>query len=125
MGKAAFGAPNPKSQGAELLPTRPRARSRLDPDSQPAPAPFSPGKCSRTFISFSDDATFERCFPKCKPPRLPVRELCPVTHKPALYRDPITDIPYSNARAFRIIREAYRKYITAHGLPSADRKSVV
>ncbi|XP_057245183.1 vacuolar protein sorting-associated protein 72 homolog [Malurus melanocephalus] len=95
----------------------------LDPDSQPAPAPapapLSPGKCSRTFISFSDDATFERCFPKSKPPRLPVRELCPVTHKPALYRDPITDIPYSNARAFRIIREAYRKYVTAHGLPSA------
>ncbi|NXM54690.1 VPS72 protein, partial [Illadopsis cleaveri] len=97
----------------------------LDPDSHPtttptaASPPFPPAKCSRTFISFSDDATFERCFPKSKPPRLPVRELCPVTHKPALYRDPITDIPYSNARAFRIIREAYRKYITAHGLPSA------
>ncbi|NXX36337.1 VPS72 protein, partial [Nicator chloris] len=92
----------------------------LDPDSHPAGAAAPPpAKCSRTFISFSDDATFERCFPKCKAPRLPVRELCPVTHKPALYRDPITDIPYSNARAFRIIREAYRKYITAHGLPSA------
>ncbi|KAM7029149.1 vacuolar protein sorting-associated protein 72 homolog isoform 2-T2 [Acridotheres tristis] len=91
----------------------------LDPDSHPAASPPSPGKCSRTFISFSDDATFERCFPRSKAPRLPVRELCPVTHKPALYRDPITDIPYSNARAFRIIREAYRKYITAHGLPSA------
>uniref|UniRef100_A0A8C0V835 Vacuolar protein sorting-associated protein 72 homolog n=1 Tax=Cyanistes caeruleus TaxID=156563 RepID=A0A8C0V835_CYACU len=94
----------------------------LDPDSHSSSSSSSPlpaGKCSRTFISFSDDATFERCFPKSKAPRLPVRELCPVTHKPALYRDPITDIPYSNARAFRIIREAYRKYITAHGLPSA------
>ncbi|KFO96663.1 Vacuolar protein sorting-associated protein 72, partial [Calypte anna] len=86
-------------------------------DSLPAPSPA--GKCSRTFISFSDDETFERFFPKTKPPRLPVRELCPVTHKPALYRDPITDIPYSNIRAFKIIREAYKKYITAHGLPSA------
>ncbi|NXR36800.1 VPS72 protein, partial [Zosterops hypoxanthus] len=93
----------------------------LDPDSHPTTTttttsttpPFPPAKCSRTFISFSDDATFESCFPKSKAPRLPVRELCPVTHKPALYRDPITDIPYSNARAFRIIREAYRKYITA------------
>ncbi|NWW69121.1 VPS72 protein, partial [Ifrita kowaldi] len=84
----------------------------LDPDAQPAAAPPCPGKCSRTFISFSDDATFERCFPRGKAPRLPVRELCPVTHRPALYRDPITDIPYANARAFRIIREAYRKYIT-------------
>ncbi|KAM6294292.1 vacuolar protein sorting-associated protein 72 homolog [Aegotheles albertisi] len=94
----------------------------LDQDPQQAeaaPAPGSAGKCSRTFISFSDDETFERFFPKTKPPRLPVRELCPVTHKPAVYRDPITDIPYSNIRAFKIIREAYKKYITAHGLPSA------
>ncbi|XP_009083494.1 PREDICTED: vacuolar protein sorting-associated protein 72 homolog, partial [Acanthisitta chloris] len=77
----------------------------LDQDPQQAdatPAPASSGKCSRTFISFSDDETFERFFPKSKPPRLPVRELCPVTHRPA-----------------RIIREAYKKYITAHGLPSA------
>lgn len=98
--------------------------SRLDQDLQqaeaaPAAAPASAGKCSRTFISFTDDETFERFFPKAKPPRLPVREICPVTHKPAVYRDPITDIPYSNIRAFKIIREAYKKYITAHGLPSA------
>ncbi|XP_061872358.1 vacuolar protein sorting-associated protein 72 homolog [Colius striatus] len=84
-----------------------------------APAAASAGRCSRTFISFSDDETFERFFPKAKAPRLPVRELCPVTHRPAVYRDPITDIPYSNIRAFKIIREAYKKYITAHGLPSA------
>ncbi|NXJ85795.1 VPS72 protein, partial [Trogon melanurus] len=100
----------------------------LDQDPQqaeaaPAPAPASAGKCSRTFISFSDDETFERFFPKAKPPRLPVREICPVTHKPAVYRDPITDIPYSNIRAFKIIREAYKKYITAHGLPSAAAAS--
>ncbi|KAM8794387.1 VPS72 protein, partial [Eudromia elegans] len=96
----------------------------LDQDPQqaeaaPAAAPTSVGKCSRTFITFSDDETFERFFPKAKQPRLPVREICPVTHKPAVYRDPITDIPYSNIRAFKIIREAYKKYITAHGLPSA------
>ncbi|NWI56141.1 VPS72 protein, partial [Calyptomena viridis] len=91
----------------------------LEQDSQhPDPAPS--GKCSRTFISFSDDETFERFFPKSKAPRLPVREICPVTHRPAVYRDPITDIPYSNIRAFKIIREAYKKYITAHGLPSAS-----
>ncbi|XP_073493729.1 vacuolar protein sorting-associated protein 72 homolog [Phyllobates terribilis] len=75
-------------------------------------------KCSRTFITFSEDETFEHIFPRNKT-RLPVRELCPVTHKPAQYRDPITDIPYYNARAFKIIREAYKKYITAHGLPNA------
>ncbi|XP_044127955.1 vacuolar protein sorting-associated protein 72 homolog [Bufo gargarizans] len=75
-------------------------------------------KCSRTFITFSEDETFERIFPRNKA-KLPIRELCPVTHKPAQYRDPITDIPYYNARSFKIIREAYKKYITAHGLPNA------
>ncbi|XP_025902415.1 vacuolar protein sorting-associated protein 72 homolog [Nothoprocta perdicaria] len=92
----------------------------LDQEAQQAEAPAAAaGKCSRTFITFSDDETFERFFPKAKPPRVPVRELCPVTHKPAVYRDPVTDIPYSNIRAFKIIREAYKKYITAHGLPGA------
>lgn len=75
-------------------------------------------KCSRNFITFSDDETFEQIFPRNKA-KLPIRELCPVTHKPAQYRDPITDIPYYNSRAFKIIREAYKKYITAHGLPNA------
>ncbi|KAJ8796778.1 hypothetical protein J1605_002048 [Eschrichtius robustus] len=64
-----------------------------------------------------DDATFEEWFPQGRPPKVPVREVCPVTHRPALYRDPVTDIPYATARAFKIIREAYKKYITAHGLP--------
>ncbi|NXF90724.1 VPS72 protein, partial [Eubucco bourcierii] len=92
----------------------------LEQDPQQAEAGSgSSGKCSRTFICFSDDETFERCFPRCRPPRAAVRELCPVTHRPARYRDPITDIPYGSARAFRIIRDAYKKYITAHGLPSA------
>ncbi|XP_053551696.1 vacuolar protein sorting-associated protein 72 homolog [Bombina bombina] len=79
----------------------------------------SASKCSRTFITFSDDETFEKLFPKSKQAKFPVRELCPVTHKPAQYRDPITDIPYYNARSFKIIRDAYKKYITAHGLPNA------
>ncbi|XP_028649800.1 vacuolar protein sorting-associated protein 72 homolog [Erpetoichthys calabaricus] len=78
----------------------------------------STGKCSRTFITFSDDETFEQYFSRVRQLRAPVKEICPVTHKPALYRDPITDIPYSNIRAFKIIREAYKKYVTAHGLPN-------
>ncbi|GCB86203.1 hypothetical protein scyTo_0026849, partial [Scyliorhinus torazame] len=97
----------------------------LDHDAQPAVerpslAVLAPvGRCLRNFVTFSDDATFERAFPRTRQPRTPARELCPVTHKLALYRDPITDIPYANIRAFRIIREAYKKYITAHGLPNA------
>lgn len=100
---------------------------RLDPaPTASAPTPRAgagpvvpPARCSRTFITFSDDATFEEWFPQGRPPKVPVREVCPVTHRPALYRDPVTDIPYATARAFKIIREAYKKYITAHGLPPA------
>ncbi|XP_070622129.1 vacuolar protein sorting-associated protein 72 homolog [Erythrolamprus reginae] len=82
-------------------------------------------KCSRTFITFSDDETFERVFPRAPPPKLPIKEVCPVTHKTAVYRDPVTDIPYSNIRSFKIIREAYKKYITAHGLPSAGASAAL
>lgn len=104
--------------------------SRLDQDvpqnAQPnAAAPSqhpTGGLCSRTYITFSDDEAFQVAFSrKGQPsPQLPVQEICPVTHKIALYRDPVTDIPYANARAFRIIREAYRKYVAAHGFPSAS-----
>ncbi|KAL0167232.1 hypothetical protein M9458_039076, partial [Cirrhinus mrigala] len=78
--------------------------------------------CSRTYITFSDDEAFTSAFPAParSSPAQPVQEVCPVTHKPALYRDPVTDIPYANARAFRIIREAYQKYIAAHGFPNAS-----
>ncbi|XP_061597796.1 vacuolar protein sorting 72 homolog a isoform X2 [Cololabis saira] len=82
----------------------------------------SGGLCSRTYITFSEDEAFESAFsPSAKSsPTLPVQEVCPVTHKAALYRDPVTDIPYANARAFRIIREAYRKYVSAHGFPNTS-----
>ncbi|XP_016113437.1 vacuolar protein sorting-associated protein 72 homolog [Sinocyclocheilus grahami] len=78
--------------------------------------------CSRTYITFSDDQTFSSAFPASarSSPAQPVQKVCPVTHKPALYRDPVTDIPYANARAFRTIREAHQKYIAAHGFPNAS-----
>ncbi|XP_072303952.1 vacuolar protein sorting 72 homolog a isoform X2 [Eucyclogobius newberryi] len=78
------------------------------------------GLCSRTYVTFSDDDSFEAAFPHRaqSAPELPVQEVCPVTHKAALYRDPVTDIPYANARAFRIIREAYKKYVATHGFPN-------
>ncbi|CAL8396806.1 vacuolar protein sorting 72 homolog a [Gadus morhua] len=78
------------------------------------------GLCSRTYITFSDDDALATAFPAAAQASAlpPVQEVCPVTHKAALYRDPVTDIPYANARAFRIIREAYRKYVAAHGFPN-------
>ncbi|XP_061822110.1 vacuolar protein sorting-associated protein 72 homolog [Nerophis lumbriciformis] len=85
------------------------------PSQQPAG-----GLCSRTYVTFSDDEAFDAAFPRSAQaaPQVPVQEICPVTHKAALYRDPVTDIPYANSRAFRIIREAYRKYVAAHGFPN-------
>ncbi|XP_069505953.1 vacuolar protein sorting-associated protein 72 homolog [Ambystoma mexicanum] len=93
----------------------------LDPDMQHNADAMtgSVGKCSRTFITFSDEETFKKFFPRSKAAKVPVKEICPVTHKLAQYRDPITDIPYSSIRSFKIIREAYKKYITAHGIPNA------
>ncbi|XP_007975445.1 vacuolar protein sorting-associated protein 72 homolog isoform X2 [Chlorocebus sabaeus] len=111
------GEPGPKEENIDIegLDPAPSA-SALTPHAGTGPV-NAPARCSRTFITFSDDATFEEWFPQGRPPKVPVREVCPVTHRPALYRDPVTDIPYATARAFKIIREAYKKYITAHGLP--------
>lgn len=103
---------------------------RLDQD-VPQTAPQNPtapsqqpagGLCSRTYITFSDDEAFDTAFLRSarSSPQLPVQEVCPVTHKAALYRDPVTDIPYANTRAFRIIREAYHKYVAAHGFPNTS-----
>ncbi|KAI9540005.1 Vacuolar protein sorting-associated protein 72 [Dissostichus eleginoides] len=93
------------------------AQNPSTPSQQPAG-----GLCSRTYITFSEDEAFEATFPHSgqSSPPLPVQEVCPVTHKAALYRDPVTDIPYANTRAFRIIREAYRKYVAAHGFPNTS-----
>ncbi|KAL0962616.1 hypothetical protein UPYG_G00342770 [Umbra pygmaea] len=103
----------------------------LDQETPQSVAPVAPspmpsqqlmgGLCSRTYITFSDDEAFEAAFPQAMQTSTqpPTQEVCPVTHKAALYRDPVTDIPYANTRAFRIIREAYRKYVAAHGFPNS------
>lgn len=64
-------------------------------------------RCSRNFLIFTDAKNFpDKYFPvkKVKPPQ---RKYCPVTGLPARYRDPLTGLPYSNAQAFRYIRERY------------------
>ncbi|XP_065154270.1 vacuolar protein sorting-associated protein 72 homolog [Paramisgurnus dabryanus] len=111
--------PNPGPQAFSQSDTTLAAPSSVQSTNAFSVNTLPPGnaKCSRTYITFSDDETFQRCFPQSPAPRIPVQEVCPVTHKPALYRDPITDIPYANVQAFRIIREAYKKYVAAHGLP--------
>ncbi|OWF36321.1 vacuolar protein sorting-associated protein 72 homolog [Mizuhopecten yessoensis] len=63
-------------------------------------------KCSRTFVTFTDERIFKDYFPQ-KKHKPPVKQYCPVTKKPAKYFDPITQTPYSSLKAFHCIREAY------------------
>lgn len=67
-------------------------------------------KCSRTFITFTDQTVFHSMFPQVKR-KVPQKTLCPVTRLPAKYIDPITDTPYATLQAFRLIREAYTKQL--------------
>merc|ERR1719300_2317427 len=60
-------------------------------------------KQERTFISFTDDATLKQNFPKTTP-RVQASKICPVTRLPAKYFDPVTELPYANLQAFKIIR---------------------
>lgn len=64
-------------------------------------------RCERTFITFSDEATFRQVFPSPRPVKLKEPKLCPITRLPAKYVDPRTQCPYRNIRAFKVIREAY------------------
>lgn len=66
-------------------------------------------RCERTFISFVDDINnkvFDSIFPP-KPKRPRRDQLCAVTRLPAKYFDPITQLPYHNIMAFKILRESY------------------
>lgn len=63
-------------------------------------------KCSRNFITISDDKLYPKLFPR-KSGRPPTKLYCPVTRMPAKYIDPVTSIPYATKKAFKIIRETY------------------
>ncbi len=67
-------------------------------------------KCSRTFITFTDERHIKLYFTtrKSKPP---LKQYCPITRLPAKYLDPITQTPYANAQAFRVIRDAYQQQV--------------
>jgi vacuolar protein sorting-associated protein 72 len=66
-------------------------------------------RCERTFITFENDINnkaFEAIFPQPlkKSPR---SRICPVTKLEAKYFDPVTQLPYHNSMAFKILRESY------------------
>lgn len=68
----------------------------------------------RTLISFNHLDTMKQSFPSATP-HLPNPKVCPVTRLPAKYFDPVTELPYANLQAFKIIREAYYQQLEAKG----------
>jgi len=78
-------------------------------DSRPATR-----KQERTLISFNSTETLKESFPSASP-HLPNPKVCPVTRLPAKYFDPVTELPYANLQAFKIIREAYYQQLEAKG----------
>merc|ERR1719339_525206 len=72
------------------------------------------GRQARTFLSFSNQATLDNSFPR-QGFRVPPSKVCPVTRLPAKYTDPVTELPYANLQAFKIIREAYYQQLEAKG----------
>lgn len=74
-------------------------------------------RCERTFITFENDINnkvFDGIFPPN--PKRPKREqLCAVTQLPAKYFDPVTQLPYHNIMAFKILRESYYQMLETKG----------
>jgi len=66
-------------------------------------------KCSRTFITFSDEVVYRQCFPSRRKLRSIDKSTCPVTGLPAKYFDPVTRIPYATAEAFKVIRQNFHR----------------
>lgn len=66
-------------------------------------------RCERTFITFESDINnkvFDSIFPP-KSKKLRRDQLCAVTRLPAKYFDPVTQLPYYNIMAFKVLRESY------------------
>jgi vacuolar protein sorting-associated protein 72 len=80
-------------------------------------------RCERTFVSFVSDVNnkaFETVFPA--PQKKPRRsQVCPITKLPAKYFDPVTQLPYHNIMAFKILREAYYQMLETKGDPLNDK----
>lgn len=93
---------DPKAPGTDATSSRSDRRPR---------GPIGP-RCERTFITFEndlDERAFAAHFPTAaaRPRRPRGNTVCPITRLPARYFDPITQLPYRNMQAFKILREAY------------------
>ncbi|XP_059609920.1 vacuolar protein sorting-associated protein 72 homolog [Phlebotomus argentipes] len=78
-------------------------------------------RVERTFVTFENDLdnkVFESYFPQLRRKRQEHRSrICPITHLPAKYLDPVTKLPYRNLAAFKIIREGYYRQLEEKGNP--------
>lgn len=75
-------------------------------------------RCERTFITFEndiDETVFESVFPSKKRVRDKGGYICAITKLPAKYFDPITQLPYRDIQAFKILREAYYQQLDEQG----------
>ena len=68
----------------------------------------------RTFLTFSDHGSYREAFP-LQQRRLTQNRICPITRLPAKYFDPVTQHPYANLQAFRILRETYYNQLEQKG----------
>ena len=68
----------------------------------------------RTFLTFSDHSAYRDAFP-LQQRRLTQNRVCPITRLPAKYFDPVTQHPYANLQAFRILRETYYNQLEQKG----------
>ena len=69
---------------------------------------------SRTFISFSDEQTYDslfKSFSSTSSAKPSVDAICPVTKIKARYWDPISQMPFADINAFNVIRNKYNKYL--------------
>lgn len=72
-------------------------------------------RCERTFITFENDINnkvYESIFPP-NPKKRRREQLCAVTKMPAKYFDPVTQLPFHNIMAFKILRESYYQMMEA------------
>lgn len=108
-------------------PKPPAANTRSGRRSAQARVDFvaSSERIERTFITFDndvDDAYFDKVF--SKPKRMRRRDepaQCALTRLPAKYVDPVTRLPYRNAQALKIIREAYYQLLQSIDSPEAEK----
>ncbi|CAG2164972.1 unnamed protein product [Oppiella nova] len=73
---------------------------------------------SRTFITFSDEQTFDswlNSLSNNSSMKSISGMVCPVTQLPARYFDPISELPFANSEAFQAIRTQYYKQLEIYG----------